>query len=57
MRDRTGRVVAALNVALHAARRTADDCVAQILPELRHTADLVETELRVAGRFCRVAVV
>ncbi|MDX3401638.1 MULTISPECIES: IclR family transcriptional regulator domain-containing protein [Streptomyces] len=57
VRDRTGRVVAALNVALHAARRTADDCVAQILPELRHTADLVETELRVAGRFCRVAVV
>ncbi|MEU3240747.1 IclR family transcriptional regulator C-terminal domain-containing protein, partial [Streptomyces anthocyanicus] len=56
VRDRTGRVVAALNVALHAARRTADDCVAQILPELRHTADLVETELRVAGRFCRVAV-
>lgn len=50
VRDRTGRVVAALNVALHAARRTADDCVAQILPELRHTADLVETELRVAGR-------
>ncbi|MFE2594715.1 IclR family transcriptional regulator C-terminal domain-containing protein [Streptomyces anthocyanicus] len=57
VRDRTGRVVAALNVALPAARRTADDCVAQILPELRHTADLVETELRVAGRFCRVAVV
>ncbi|MFF9104028.1 IclR family transcriptional regulator C-terminal domain-containing protein [Streptomyces rubrogriseus] len=57
VRDRTGRVVAALNVALHAARRTADDCVAQILPELRHTADLVETELRVAGRFCRVAAV
>ncbi|MFF4473466.1 IclR family transcriptional regulator C-terminal domain-containing protein [Streptomyces sp. NPDC001599] len=57
VRDRTGRVVAALNVALHAARRTAEDCVAQILPELRHTADLVETELRVAGRFCRVAAV
>ncbi|MFD6194714.1 IclR family transcriptional regulator C-terminal domain-containing protein [Streptomyces sp. NPDC060275] len=57
VRDRTGRVVAALNVALHAARRTADDCVAQILPELRHTADLIETELRVAGRFCRVAAV
>ncbi|MFD7062725.1 IclR family transcriptional regulator C-terminal domain-containing protein [Streptomyces sp. NPDC059906] len=57
VRDRTGRVVAALNVALHAARRTADDCVAQLLPELRHTADLVETELRVAGRFCRVAAV
>ncbi|MFH8445679.1 IclR family transcriptional regulator C-terminal domain-containing protein [Streptomyces sp. NPDC018026] len=57
VRDRTGRVVAALNIALHAARRTADDCVAHLLPELRHTADLVEAELRVAGRFCRVSAV
>lgn len=51
VRDRTGRVVAALNVATHAARRTAADCVADVLPELRKTAGLVETELRVAGRF------
>ncbi|MEV5013884.1 IclR family transcriptional regulator C-terminal domain-containing protein [Streptomyces sp. NPDC053780] len=57
VRDRTGRVVAAVNVAMHAARRTTEECVTRVLPELRRTADLVETELRVAGRFCRVPAV
>ncbi|RDD89818.1 IclR family transcriptional regulator C-terminal domain-containing protein [Streptomyces parvulus] len=57
VRDRTGRVVAAANVALHAARRTTEECLTRVLPELRHTAGLVEAELRVAGRFCRVAAV
>ncbi|MEW2449045.1 IclR family transcriptional regulator C-terminal domain-containing protein [Streptomyces parvulus] len=57
VRDRTGRVVAAVNVAMHAARWTAEECVTRILPELRRTADLIETELRVAGRFCRVPAV
>ncbi|MEW2262878.1 IclR family transcriptional regulator C-terminal domain-containing protein [Streptomyces sp. NPDC047853] len=51
VRDRTGRVVAAVNVATHAARRSAASCVADVLPELRRTADLVEADLRVAGRF------
>ncbi|AKZ56305.1 putative transcriptional regulator [Streptomyces ambofaciens ATCC 23877] len=51
VRDRTGRVVAAVNVATHAARRSAVSCVADVLPELRRTADLVEADLRVAGRF------
>jgi IclR family pca regulon transcriptional regulator len=54
VRDRTGRVVAAVNVALHAAGRTAGECVAEILPELRLTATRVETELHAASRFTRV---
>jgi IclR family pca regulon transcriptional regulator len=53
--DRTGKVVAAANVALHAARRTAEECVRDILPELRATAARIEGELAVAGRFVRVA--
>ncbi len=52
--DRTGKVVAAANVALHAARRTARECVRDILPELRTTAARIETELGVAGRFVRL---
>lgn len=54
--DRTGRVVAALNVAMHAARHTAEGCERDILPHLRATADRIEAELRVAGRFTRVEV-
>ncbi|MEV2213865.1 IclR family transcriptional regulator C-terminal domain-containing protein [Streptomyces sp. NPDC050997] len=54
--DRTGTVVAAANVALHAARRTARECVEDILPELRATAKRIEGELGVAGRFVRVAL-
>ncbi|MCX4859526.1 IclR family transcriptional regulator domain-containing protein [Streptomyces canus] len=54
VRDRTGRVVAAVNVALHAAGRTAEECVAEILPELRLTATRLETELHAASRFTRV---
>ncbi|MEU7658683.1 IclR family transcriptional regulator domain-containing protein [Streptomyces lincolnensis] len=52
--DRTGRVVAAANVALHAARRTAEECVRDILPELRATVERIEGEVAVAGRFVRV---
>lgn len=54
VRDRTGRVVAAVNVALHAAGRTAEECVAEILPELRLTATRLETELHAASHFTRV---
>ncbi|WP_329244241.1 helix-turn-helix domain-containing protein [Streptomyces canus] len=54
VRDRTGRVVAAVNVALHAAGRTAEECVAEILPELRLTATRMEAELHAASRFTRV---
>ncbi len=54
IRDRTGRTVAATNVALHAARRTVEEIVTEILPELRAAADRIEGDLRVAGRFTRV---
>ncbi|XUL90257.1 IclR family transcriptional regulator domain-containing protein [Streptomyces galilaeus] len=55
VRDRTGRVVAALNTATHVARRPAEEYVAAILPELLATAGRIEADLRVAGRFTRVA--
>ncbi|MEU0027909.1 helix-turn-helix domain-containing protein [Streptomyces sp. NPDC006335] len=54
LRDRTGRAVAAVNVALHAAGRTAEECVAEILPELHLTATRIERELHAAGHFTRV---
>ncbi|CAL9501214.1 hypothetical protein SUDANB6_03450 [Streptomyces sp. enrichment culture] len=57
VRDGTGRAVAAVNVAMHAARRTLEACVDEVLPELRETADRIEGDLRVAGRFRRVPLV
>ena len=56
IRDRTGRVVAALNTATHVARRTAEEYVGGVLPELLATATAIETDLRLAGRFTRVSV-
>ncbi|KOV66178.1 IclR family transcriptional regulator domain-containing protein [Streptomyces sp. MMG1121] len=54
VRDRTGRVVAAVCVATHAARRTPESCVHDVLPALRTTADRIRTDLRAASRFTRV---
>ncbi|MDN0193839.1 IclR family transcriptional regulator C-terminal domain-containing protein [Streptomyces sp. S.PNR 29] len=54
VRDRTGRVVAAVNTAMHVARHTTRECVEDILPELASTAARIEEDLRVAGRFRRV---
>jgi IclR family pca regulon transcriptional regulator len=54
VRDRTGRAVAALHIATHAARRTLDDCVQDLLPELRRTADDIQTDLHTASRFTHV---
>ncbi|MEJ8658587.1 IclR family transcriptional regulator domain-containing protein [Streptomyces sp. MS1.AVA.4] len=54
VRDHTGRTVAALNVAMHTTRRTADECLAQLLPQLRAAAAHIESDLHVAGRFARV---
>ncbi|AJE41141.1 IclR family transcriptional regulator domain-containing protein [Streptomyces nodosus] len=51
VRDRGGRVVAAVNVALHSSRRTAEECVTDVLPELHTTATHIEADLHVAGRF------
>lgn len=54
VRQRGGQVVAAVNVALHSSRRTAEECVRDILPELHATAGRIEADLRVAGSFRRV---
>ncbi|MFF9673897.1 IclR family transcriptional regulator C-terminal domain-containing protein [Streptomyces eurythermus] len=54
VRDRTGRAVAAVNVATHAARRTLDDCVQRLLPALRATADDIQRDLRQVSRFTQV---
>ncbi|WP_406170268.1 IclR family transcriptional regulator C-terminal domain-containing protein [Streptomyces sp. NBC_00996] len=56
VRERHGRVVAAVNVAMHSSRRTPEECVRDVLPELRATAGRIEADLRVAGRFRRVPV-
>ncbi|MEV6739434.1 IclR family transcriptional regulator C-terminal domain-containing protein [Streptomyces sp. NPDC051104] len=54
VRERGGRVVAAVNVAMHSSRRTPGECVTDILPQLHATAARIEADLRVAGRFRRV---
>ncbi|GAB2992375.1 IclR family transcriptional regulator C-terminal domain-containing protein [Streptomyces pseudoechinosporeus] len=54
VRDRTGKVVAAVNVAMHSSRRTPEQCVEEVLPQLRTTVEAIEGDLRVAGRFTRV---
>ncbi|MGW7427965.1 IclR family transcriptional regulator domain-containing protein [Streptomyces sp. NPDC054861] len=57
VRDRAGVVVAAVNVAMHSSRRTAEECVGDVLPELRATAAGIEEDLRTAGRFAPVPAV
>ncbi|MFF9909400.1 IclR family transcriptional regulator C-terminal domain-containing protein [Streptomyces sp. NPDC013457] len=54
VRDRAGAVVAAVNVAMHSSRRTVEECVGEVLPELRATAARIEEDLRTAGRFAPV---
>jgi IclR family pca regulon transcriptional regulator len=56
IRDHTGRAVASLDTATHVARRTRENCVRDLLPELRRTADEVEGDLKTAGRFTRIAL-
>ena len=55
VRDRAGRVVAALNTATHVTGRTVAEYVRDVLPELTATAGTIEADLRVAGRFTRVS--
>ncbi|MGW2014369.1 IclR family transcriptional regulator domain-containing protein [Streptomyces sp. NPDC001927] len=55
VRDRTGAVVAAVNVAMHSSRRTVEECVGEVLPELRAAVARIEDDLRTAGRFARVS--
>jgi IclR family pca regulon transcriptional regulator len=52
--DRTGRVVAAASVAMHAARHTHEQCVAELLPALRTTATRIEADLHMAAHFTQV---
>jgi IclR family pca regulon transcriptional regulator len=40
---------------MHSSRRTPEECVAEVLPELRATVGRIEEDLWVAGRFRRVA--
>ncbi|MEU1934335.1 IclR family transcriptional regulator C-terminal domain-containing protein [Streptomyces coeruleorubidus] len=54
VRDRSGKVVAALNTAMHASRHTLRECVTDLLPELTATATRIESDLRTAGRFTHV---
>ncbi|MFF9896450.1 IclR family transcriptional regulator C-terminal domain-containing protein [Streptomyces longispororuber] len=48
LRDRDGRVVAALNVAVHAGRSTPQETLERVLPALRDTASRIEAELATA---------
>ncbi|WP_282699855.1 IclR family transcriptional regulator C-terminal domain-containing protein [Streptomyces sp. CC219B] len=57
VRDRDGRPVAAINVTMHSGRRSAAECVTDILPELRATAARIEVDLHTTGRFVRVPAV
>jgi IclR family transcriptional regulator, pca regulon regulatory protein len=48
--DATGRVVAAINVAVNASRRTAEDVAGEVVPLLLDTARQIEIDLAGAGR-------
>ncbi|MEU9573185.1 IclR family transcriptional regulator C-terminal domain-containing protein [Streptomyces massasporeus] len=54
VRDRSGRVAAALGTAMHASRHTLRECETDLLPELRLTATRIESDLHTAGRFAQV---
>ncbi|MEU8620693.1 IclR family transcriptional regulator C-terminal domain-containing protein [Streptomyces sp. NPDC048623] len=54
VRDRAGRAVAAVNVAMHASRRSPEECVTEVLPELAAAIAGIEADLRVTERFARV---
>ncbi len=49
IRDRTGRVIAAMTLSSHASRRTVDDLEKILLPLLLSTVREIETDLRVSG--------
>lgn len=57
VRDRLGRTVAALNVAMHSSSHTTTACITDVLPELRATVARIEADLHVAGRFTRISAV
>lgn len=49
VRDRTGAVVAAVNIPVHAGRRSLDSVRRDLLPPLLATVARIEADLRVAG--------
>ncbi|WP_328460710.1 IclR family transcriptional regulator domain-containing protein [Streptomyces sp. NBC_00448] len=53
--DRAGRVVAAVNVSMHAAGGSAEQARTDLLPPLRQAAERITADLRVAGRYGRLA--
>ncbi|MBL1092148.1 MULTISPECIES: IclR family transcriptional regulator domain-containing protein [Streptomyces] len=56
VRDRTGEVVAAVNVSTHAGRTTPAATRDALFPALRETATAIEADLAVAGRYVRIPV-
>jgi IclR family pca regulon transcriptional regulator len=49
IRDRSGRVVAAVNLSAHASRTPADTARRQLVPPLLGAAGRIEADLRVAS--------
>jgi IclR family pca regulon transcriptional regulator len=47
VKDQQGKVMAAINVSAHASRVTVDALVNDVLPQLKRTAFLIETDLAV----------
>ncbi|MFF9839598.1 IclR family transcriptional regulator C-terminal domain-containing protein [Streptomyces sp. NPDC020422] len=54
VRDRAGRGVAAVNVAMHSARMSREECLAEVLPELAEAIAGIEADLHVTERYARV---
>ncbi|MFF7209033.1 IclR family transcriptional regulator C-terminal domain-containing protein [Streptomyces sp. NPDC008238] len=54
VRDRGGRVVAAINVSMHASRRSVEQSRSELLPPLLEAAARIGGDLRVVGRYARV---
>jgi IclR family pca regulon transcriptional regulator len=49
IRDASGRVAAAVNVAVNASRRSVDEVAAEVVPLLSDTARQIEADLAGAG--------
>ncbi|GHJ96984.1 transcriptional regulator [Streptomyces sp. NE5-10] len=54
VRDGTGRVVAALNIALHAGRCSPEESLSALLPQLRETSGRISADLAAVGRHAPV---
>lgn len=51
--DREGRAVAAINISMHAGRRTPTQCRTELLPLLHRTATQIESDLHTTTRHTR----